>query len=200
VGNDEFRAKCISRLADASPLNTMNFARYSIMFLIGIGVTLAWQSYSDEAMQMVRTKAPSLASLLPVAKPPPDSRWSNAAAASPPQLAQQFEVNLVQQLLLGLGTVRRSVEQVAIKVDQLAAKQEQLAAKQDQMVQNIATLQSFEQEISKKLSSRAVAPRKPPQPAAQSSATQSSPVPLAPPPTEPIGDGDSGRDQPPIPH
>ena len=164
------------------PSNIMNFARYSIMLLIGIGVTLAWQSYGDEAMQMVRTKAPSLAWLLPLstAKSPPDGRWSNAAAGSSPQLAQQLEVGLVQQLTLGLGTVRRSIEQVAIKVDQLAAKQEQLAAKQDQMVQNIATLQSVEQEISKKLSSRAVAPRKPPQPAAQSSA--------APPPTEPPTD------------
>ena len=164
----------------------MNFARYSIMLLIGIGVTLAWQSYSDEAMQMIRTKAPSLASLLPVPKPPPDGQWSNAAAASSPQLAQQLEVGLVQQLMLGLVAVRRSVEQVAIKVDQLAANQEQLAAKQDQMAQNIATLQSFEQEISKKLSPRAVAPRKPPQPAAQSSPTQSSPVP--PPPTDEAGD------------
>ena len=159
------------------PSNNMNFARYSVVLLIGIGVTLAWQSYGDEAMQMVRTKAPSLAWLLPVSTAKPADQWSNAAAASSPQLAQQLEVGLVQQLMLGLVAVRRSVEQVAIKVDQLAAKQEQLAAKQDQMAQNIATLQSVEQEISKKMSSRAVAPRKPP---AQSSAT--------PPPTEPPTD------------
>ena len=52
------------------------FARYSIVFLIGIGATLAWQSYGDEAMKMVRTEAPSLAWLLPVstAKPPPDDQ------------------------------------------------------------------------------------------------------------------------------
>ena len=64
------------------------FARYSIVFLIGIGVTLAWQSYGDEAMKMVRTEAPSLAWLLPVstAKPPPDDQGSTAAAASSPQL------------------------------------------------------------------------------------------------------------------
>ena len=159
------------------PSNIMNFVRYSVVLLIGIGVTLAWQSYGDEAMQMVRTKAPSLAWLLPVSTAKPADQWSNAAAASSPQLAQQLEVGLVQQLMLGLVAVRRSVEQVAIKVDQLAAKQEQLAAKQDQMAQNIATLQSVEQEISKKMSSRAVAPRKPP---AQSSAT--------PPPTEPPTD------------
>ena len=69
------------------------FARYSIVFLIGIGVTLAWQSYGDEAMEIVRTEAPSLAWLLPVstAKPPPDDQASTTAAASSPQL-EQLEV------------------------------------------------------------------------------------------------------------
>ena len=149
------------------------FARYSIVFLIGIGVTLAWQSYGDEAMEMVRTEAPSLAWLLPVstAKSPADGQWS--AAATSAELVQQLK-----PVALDLVIVRRSVEQ-------LAAKIEQLAAKQDQMAQNIATLQSVEQEISQKLSSppqsRAVPPRKPPQPTAQSSATQSSSVPPPPP-------------------
>ena len=61
------------------------FARYSIVFLIGIGVTLAWQSYGDEAMKMVKTEAPSLAWLLPVAtaKPPPGGgcKFSSVGAA-----------------------------------------------------------------------------------------------------------------------
>jgi hypothetical protein len=143
--------------------------------LIGILATLAFQSYGDKAMEMVRTEVPSLAWLLPVstAKPP--------AAASSPQLAQQFEAGLAQQLGLGLAVVRRSVEQLTVKVDQLAAQR-------DEMTKNIETMQAVEQEISQKLSSlpqsRAVAPRKPPQPTAQSSAAQSSPVSLAPPPTQ----------------
>lgn len=151
------------------------FARYSVVFLIGILATLAFQSYGDKAMEMVRTEVPSLAWLLPVstAKPP--------AAASSPQLAQQLEAGLAQQLGLGLAVVRRSVEQLTVKVDQLAAQR-------DEMAKNIETMQAVEQEISQKLSSlpqsRAVAPRKPPQPTAQSSAAQSSPVSLAPPPTQ----------------
>lgn len=158
------------------------FARYSVVFLIGILATLAFQSYGDKAMEMVRTEVPSLAWLLPVstAKPP--------AAASSPQLAQQFEAGLAQQLGLGLAVVGRSVEQLTVKLDQLAAKQDQLAAQRDEMAKNIETMQAVEQEISQKLSSlpqsRAVAPRKPPQPTAQSSAAQSSPVSLAPPPTQ----------------
>src|SRR5262245_10375559 len=30
--------------------------RYSIVLLIAIGATLAWQSYSDEAIEMIRTE------------------------------------------------------------------------------------------------------------------------------------------------
>ena len=148
-------------------------ARFFIAVLIGAGATLAWQSYGDEAMKMVRTEAPSLAWLLPVsaAKPPPDDQGSTAAAASSPQL---------DRLELSLLLVRRSVDQLAAMVEQLSAKQDQLAVKQDQM-SHIAILKSVEPPPQ----SRAVHPRKPPQPpTAQSSATQSSSVPAPPPPTE----------------
>jgi hypothetical protein len=127
--------------------------RYSIVFLIGIGATLAWQSYGDEAMEMVRTEAPSLAWLLPVsrAKPPPNDQGSTTASS--PQL---------ERLELGLLVVRRSVEQIALMVEQLSAKQDQLAAKQDQL-SHIATLKS----VDSPPQSRPVPPRKPPQPAGQ---------------------------------
>ncbi|MGB9267789.1 MAG: hypothetical protein WCB74_01015 [Pseudolabrys sp.] len=146
-------------------------ARFFIAVLIGAGATLAWQSYGDAAMKMVRTEAPSLAWLLPVsaAKPPLDDQGSTAAAASSPQL---------ERLELSLLMVRRGVDQLAAMVEQLSAKQDQLAVKQDQM-SHIAVLKSLEP----RPQSRAVPPRKPPQPTAQSSATQSSSVPAPPPPT-----------------
>jgi outer membrane murein-binding lipoprotein Lpp len=147
-------------------------ARFFIAVLIGAGATLAWQSYGDAAMKMVRTEAPSLAWLLPVsaAKPSLDDQGSTAAAASSPQL---------ERLELSLLMVRRGVDQLAAMVEQLSAKQDQLAVKQDQM-SHIAVLKSLEP----RPQSRAVPPRKPPQPTAQSSATQSSSVPAPPPPTE----------------
>jgi hypothetical protein len=99
------------------------FARYAIVLLIGIGATLAWQSYGDESMEIVRTEAPSLAWLLPVSKvkPPSDSQESVAAAVT---------ADLVQQLkpmALDLAIVRRSVEQLGVKVEELAAKQDQMS-------------------------------------------------------------------------
>ena len=142
------------------------FARFFIAVLIGAGATLAWQSYGDEAMKMVRTEAPLLAWLLPVstAKPPPDDHGATAAAASSPQL---------ERLELSLLVVRRSLEQLALMVEQLSAKQDQMS--------HIAVLKSVELPPQ----SRAVPPRKPPQPpTARSSATQSLSVPAPSPPTE----------------
>jgi hypothetical protein len=141
--------------------------RYSIVFLVGIGATLAWQSYGNEAMEMVRMEVPSVAWLLPdsTAKPPPDGQTSAAAVVPSAEVVQQLK-----PMAVDLAIVRRNQEQLAIKVEHLAARQEQMA-------QNIATLQSDEQEVIRKLSSppqpRAAPVPKPPQPAGQSSATQS---------------------------
>jgi len=128
-------------------------ARFFFAALIGIGATLAWQSYGDEANQMVRTWAPSIGWLLP------DSTMTPAAATLS-DLAQQLK-----PMSLDLAIVRRSL-------DQLAAHQDQLAAKQEQMAKSVATLQGIEQDISQEISSLTVSqtvhiPHKPPSPTGQ---------------------------------
>jgi hypothetical protein len=65
--------------------------RFFIAVLIGVGATLAWQSYGDEAREAVRTRAPSLVWLLPVSTPKSD-----------------------------LAAVRSSLEQLAVKQEQIA--------------------------------------------------------------------------------
>ncbi len=145
--------------------------RFSIAVLIGVGGTLAWQSYGDAARGMVIARAPTLAWLLSVS-----TTRSPAVAATSPDPVQQLG-----PLASNLDVVRRSVEQ--------------LAAKQDQMAQNIATLQAVEEDIRQKMSYTPPSPSqqaasipqpKPPQPRAQSSAVQSSPVPRPPPPAGPL--------------
>ena len=91
-------------------------ARFFIAVLIGVGVTLAWQSHGDEAKEMVRTWAPSLAWLLPVSttKSPPDGQ--GFAAATSAELVQQLK-----PLTLDLAIVRHSLEQLAAKVEQLGS-------------------------------------------------------------------------------
>jgi hypothetical protein len=129
-------------------------ARFLIAVLIGVGSTLAWQSYGGEAREMVRTWAPSLGWLLPVA--------TTETVTATATLAQELK-----PISLDLALVRRTLQQLATNQDQLAAKQDQLAAKQEQMAQNIATLQEVEQGVRQKIlslpSPQAVnAPRKPP--------------------------------------
>ena len=140
--------------------------RFFITVLIGVGATLGWQAYGDEARDMAIAQAPTLAWLLSI----PTTRPA-AMAATSPDPAQRLE-----PLAFNLDAVRRSVEQ--------------LAAKQDQMAQNIAALQAVEEDIRQKVSSapppvsQQAAPipqHKPQQPKAQSSAAQSTSVPRTPP-------------------
>ena len=142
-------------------------SRFITAVLLGVGATLAWQSHGDEAKEMVRTRAPSLAWLLPIS-----STKSPVAVTNSPDSAPQLEA-----MARNLAVMRLSLEQ--------------LAAKQDQIANNIVTVPAVEQDIREKPSSpppskpASVAPRKPPQPAAQSSVTQSSAASPAPPPAQP---------------
>jgi hypothetical protein len=77
--------------------------RFVIAVLIGIGGTLAWQSYGDAAREMVATRAPTLGWLLSYlpTKSPVVRASPNSAASS-------------------LDALRRSVEQLAVRQDQIA--------------------------------------------------------------------------------
>ncbi len=130
-------------------------ARFSFVVLIGVGATLAWQSYGDQAEEAVRNWAPSIGWMLPVSTTKPHVLDITSA-----ELQQQLK-----PMAVDLAMVRRSIEQ-------LAANQDQLARNQEQIVQNIATLQSAEQQLSQKISPPPskpvhVSPPKTPQPVAQ---------------------------------
>jgi uncharacterized iron-regulated membrane protein len=120
--------------------------RFSVAVLIGIGATLAWQSYGGE---MIRAWAPSLGWLVP---------------ASPSAELQA----LLKPVAIDLAIMKRSVEQ-------LASNQDQLARKQDQMTQAFTALQAAEQDIKQNILALAplapkgahVPPPKPPQSQAQ---------------------------------
>ena len=77
--------------------------RFSIAVLIGVGATLGWQSYGDEAKEMLVAQAPALGLLLPVLD---DEVAGHGCLRTDPtrQLAP---------LASTLDAVRRSVEQLA---------------------------------------------------------------------------------------
>jgi pyruvate/2-oxoglutarate dehydrogenase complex dihydrolipoamide acyltransferase (E2) component len=132
--------------------------RFLVVFGIGIAATLAWQSYGDTARATIANSSPQLGWLAPqtppVASTAPEVVAPAAAAASPD----------LQQLVLGLASVRQSA-------DQLAA---QLAASQGQMGSEIAKLQADQQKILHKLSAASPRPAAAPAP---------KPTPVTPPPS-----------------
>ena len=154
--------------------------RFFIAVLLGVGATLAWQSYDDEAREAVRTRAPSLVWLLPVSTPKSDLA---AVRSSLEQLAVKQEQ--IAQAVPSFDSVQQ-LEPITRDLAAVRSSLEQLAVKQEQMAQNIATLQAvverdMRQTTSSPLPSQAVPlpPHKPQQPAAQSSArpTARSPLP-----------------------
>jgi hypothetical protein len=97
--------------------------------LVGVGGTLAGQSYRDEITQVF----PRLGWLFPVST-------MKAPAVTTADLQEQLK-----PVAIDLALVRRSIEQ-------LTSNQDQLGRKQDQMAQAIATLQAAVQEVSQKVS------------------------------------------------
>jgi hypothetical protein len=102
--------------------------RFSIAVLIGVGATLGWQSYGDEAKEMLVAQAPVLGLLLPVS-----TTKSPVMAATSTDTTRQLA-----PLASTLDAVRRSVEQ--------------LAARQEQMAQNIAKPQPVKRNVNQKMS------------------------------------------------
>jgi len=135
------------------------FARFLIIFCIGVIAALAWQSYGHAAREMIASSSPQLRWLAPqpVVETAPDTVVPAAPATPSPDVQQ------LKALSLGLAAVRQSVEQ--------------LAAAQQRMMDEIAKLQATEQEILDKISA-------PPRPAAAPAPARKSAPPAPPPPPQ----------------
>jgi hypothetical protein len=155
------------------------FGRYLVAILIGVVATLAWQSYSESAKQIIATRAPELG-WSPEAKQMIATSiqwigWTKPPAGpekQPPPVAQtapttpSLDPGQVQQMVQSLAALRESVQQ--------------LTAGQDQMAREIAKLESAVVEILLKIpeppAQPSVAPARKPTPAPPSSR-----APIAPP-------------------
>lgn len=107
--------------------------RFVVTVLIGVALTLGWQTYGEQTKELTRTWVPSIAWMLPQ----PDPKAPTNADVLP-EMAQQIKL-----IALDVAIVRRNLSQ-------LATNQDQLAAKQDQMTKNIASLQEIEQDARQK--------------------------------------------------
>jgi hypothetical protein len=111
---------------------------FLFVFVVGAGVTgaLAWRSYSDQAMDMVRA-------------------WALPSATSKPTAPPEGFAELQQQLksiTVELAAVRHTLGQFVANQDQLIRKQEEMVHKQEQMTQAIAALQTAKQDNTQKTS------------------------------------------------
>jgi hypothetical protein len=142
------------------------FARFLLAICIGVAATLAWQSYGEEAKQIIATKAPELG-WSPEAKQmiaswtqPPTGSEKHLPVAQTAPAAPSIDPEKVQQMTQSLAELRQTVEQ--------------LAAGQDQMTRVIGRLESAVTQLIVKM------PEPPPQPPA---APARKPTPTAPSPS-----------------
>jgi hypothetical protein len=150
------------------------FLRLVITLAIGVGGTLAWQTFGDDARQMAAMAYPEQlgwiapqAAATPAAAPSAPATLASAAPAAPSLDQQQLN-----SLSLNIAAVRQSIEQLGTQV----------VSAQQQMSGEIARLQASEQDILNKIAAPAPRPapvvaRKPPPPPA--------PTALSPPPALP---------------
>jgi len=144
--------------------------RFLIIFALGVGTTLALQSYGDVARARIANSSAQLGWLAP--QPIVPTIPNAPSAPSGPASAY------VQQRALGLASMRQLVEELGA----------QLADGQRQMASDIAKLQAEKQEILQKLSTApARSPAAPPRKRAPVSAS-APPVPPVPSVQEPCGE------------
>ncbi len=182
--------------------------RFCVVFLIGVAAALTWQSEGDQAIELVRTSAPTWAPVwamdwIPAARVPTTGSLSSDSSANAPPVvqAQSIASQTPAPAAAAPSDSVRQIETMARDLTGVRHSIEQLAARQEDMAQNIATLQAAEQDLNQKIASlprAAPAPRrKPPQPAAPSAGAQSSatPPPAAPSSAQPP----SATPAPPVP-
>lgn len=197
-------------VAGVRPSLGRRMVRTVIAVLIGVGATLAWQSYGDEAKELIATMAPSLRPFLFIsaAKPPLDARVAtqNAAGAQSAPNAQNAAPAAPANSAIPPQPVQQQIETMTGDLAAVRASLDQLAAKQEEMAQNIAALQAIEQDIKQKLSSPPASqavpmPRRKPPHVARSTAAPSSPVQSSsvPPPPEPVPPPPGEQPAPPRP-
>ncbi len=137
-------------------------SRFLITFCIGVGATLAWQSYGDAAREMIANSHPQLGWLGPQAEPAAQNTPDMIALAAPaaPSLDQQLnamsiDLEAVRQSIDGIAPgIVAGQEQMARSIDRIAATQEQIArsvgqltAGQEQVTREITKLQAVEQYV-----------------------------------------------------
>jgi len=126
-------------------------ARFVFAVLVGIGGTLAWQSHGNQAMDVIRAKAPSVAEWLPVST----SRSAVSVGAAEVQQPTKASLAATDQQSTPTGELQQQLAPIMVDLAALRQRVEQLAANQEKSAESIGRLEGNEQAINQKLSSLA---------------------------------------------
>jgi hypothetical protein len=103
--------------------------RLLITFCIGVGATLAWQSYGDAARDIIASSCPQLGWLAPQPAPTTQNGPDVIALAAP--AAAYPDQQQLSAMSLDLDAVRESVDRIAASQEQMTRNVDQLAAGQE---------------------------------------------------------------------
>jgi hypothetical protein len=117
-------------------------ARFLVAICIGVIATLAWQSYSNAAKQLVAGSSLPFRNLARIAETIPDVMAPVAFAVIPSR--DQPDLSALRQNVDQLAT---SQQRISLSFLQLASAQEQMASVQQQMMSDITRLQQTERPI-----------------------------------------------------
>jgi hypothetical protein len=129
---------------------SLALTRFLITFCIGVGATLAWQSYGNTAREVIANASPQFAWLAlpaPIAQDAAETLVPAEPAGAPALPSPDQQPQLLSSVSLDLDGVRQSVDRVAANQEQMTRTIGQLVAGQEQMTREIAKLQSIEQYI-----------------------------------------------------
>jgi hypothetical protein len=177
------------------------FTRLLMAACVGAAVTLAWQSYSGAAKQMLASSVPQLSWLLlpPPAENPPSGGEIAVEQPSPPAAGQVpapqpasaqggMVAPTASELAASPAAPSLEVQQLETMARDLAAVRqsvEQLAAGQELMAREIAKLQTAGQDIRRRISALPPTPattaHRPVPPPQLAPASSAAPFPTAPP-------------------
>jgi len=133
--------------------------RFLIIFCIGVATTLAWQSYGDEAREMIANSYGQLGRLAPQAEPVAQNAPATIALVAPaaPSFDQltaiSFDLDAVRQdidkIAAGIAAIQEQMSRSSdrIATEQIARSVAQLMAGQEQMTREITKLQAVEQYV-----------------------------------------------------
>jgi hypothetical protein len=123
--------------------------RFLIVFCIGVGATLAWQSYA--AREMIASSYPQLSGLAPQTEPVAQSEPDAIGLASP--VASYPDQQQPNATLLDLDALRQTIDRIATGIassqGRMTSSADRMATTQEQIARSIDRIATSQEQIAR---------------------------------------------------